>query len=451
MNNRLRKLVLLQGDIILLYLSLFLTLTVRYGQLPSVSGWKIHVTHFTMIFVVWLLIFYISDLYNLNYAVNNSRFRSQSARAIFASALIAVAYFYANPRIAIAPKTNLLIFILVFSVLFFLWRRFYNYSLSAYLPKNNLAFIGFNPKVKELIGFLRQHSHLGFRPVLVVEDPELVEEKIKTIEYLSDIKPQFSKNNIRYAILTTDTQHSSELRSALFSTIPLGINFVSLPNFYEKITGKVPLDAINQAWFLENLNEADKGGFSALKRFYDIVLALTLLALTAPAWPLIGLLLKLENREPVFFTQTRVGKNKAPFRILKFRTQKTVSENPAPAAAQDDRTTRVGAFLRRTRIDEIPQMLNILKGDMSFVGPRPERPEIAASLEKQIPFYNERTLVKPGVTGWDQVSGEYHSPSLEDSLKKLQYDLYYVKNRSLYLDLSIFLKTIRTILSRSGV
>jgi len=127
-----------------------------------------------------------------------------------------------------------------------------------------------------------------------------------------------------------------------------------------------------------------------------------------------------------------------------------VKDTPDPAQTNDARTTKFGNILRKTRIDEIPQIINILKGEMSFVGPRPERPDLAEELEKQVPFFNERILVKPGITGWDQISGEYHSPSREDTLKKLQYDLFYIKNRSIYLDLSIILKTIATVLSRGG-
>ena len=129
----------------------------------------------------------------------------------------------------------------------------------------------------------------------------------------------------------------------------------------------------------------------------------------------------------------------------------TENNDQSPTIAKDKRITRLGKVLRKTRIDEIPQVINILKGEMSFVGPRPERPDLAENLKKEIPFYQERMLTKPGITGWDQVSGEYHSPSHEDTLKKLQYDLFYIKNRSIYLDLSIILKTIATVLSRGGV
>lgn len=136
--------------------------------------------------------------------------------------------------------------------------------------------------------------------------------------------------------------------------------------------------------------------------------------------------------------------------MVKFRTMTAGNNDFSPTKANDARITKFGSFLRKTRIDEIPQMLNVLFGQMSFVGPRPERPELIKQLEKNIPFYSERMLTKPGLTGWDQISGQYHSPSHEDSLEKLQYDLYYIKNRSIYLDLSIILKTIATVISGKG-
>ena len=156
------------------------------------------------------------------------------------------------------------------------------------------------------------------------------------------------------------------------------------------------------------------------------------------------------SRGPVLFKQARYGQNEKIFKILKFRTMRMNNNDGSPTTEGDKRITSFGNFLRKTRLDEIPQVINILKGEMSFIGPRPERPEIVAELERQIPFYKTRLLIKPGISGWDQVSGVYHSPSLEDTLEKLQYDLFYLKHRSLYLDLAITLKTIATVLGRGG-
>jgi len=231
----------------------------------------------------------------------------------------------------------------------------------------------------------------------------------------------------------------------------LKISFISLPHLYENITGKIPIETISQMWFLDNLSEGNKSAFDAFKRFYDVVLACLIFLVTFILWPIIAIVIKLESKGPAFFIQIRGGKNNQPFKLYKFRTMREEGNDRTLTKATDNRITGFGNFLRKSRIDEIPQVINIIKGEMSFVGPRPERPRYIEKLEKAIPFYAERTLVKPGLTGWDQVSGEYHSPSLDDSIKKLQYDLYYIKNRSIYMDLSIILKTIATVISRQGV
>ncbi|MCD4694325.1 sugar transferase [bacterium] len=203
-------------------------------------------------------------------------------------------------------------------------------------------------------------------------------------------------------------------------------------------------------WFLENLNEGGKNWFDKFKKLYDLLLSLIFLIISLPVWLIIIVFIKIDSKGGVFFTQSRTGLNNKNFTIIKFRTMKIDGNDLSLTKKKDKRITRVGAFLRKTRLDELPQLINIIKGEMSFVGPRPERPEFVEKLEIEIPFYNERMLVKPGITGWDQISGEYHSPTTKDSLKKLQYDLFYIKNRSIYLDLSIVLKTIATVLSKTG-
>jgi len=451
-NNKSKKIILLLGDIITLYSSLYIMLLIRYLSFPNIDSWLGHFWPFSFIFIAWIIIFYINDLYNLHLAINNEKFFSRSLQSIFIAALLSAVFFYINPKIGIAPKTNLIIYLVVFTILFFLWRRLFNWSLNSYLPKLNIAFVGYNNQVKELIDSLKQKPHLGFKVSLIISKHTSKEiNNITSISSVSQIKSTIINENINTIVLATNLHQSKELRSALFSCLPLKINFQNFSNFYETITGRVPIEAISETWFLENLSEGSKGVYDMIKRGYDLVIAIIILLSTAIFWPFIGILLKIENKESIFFTQTRTGKDGKNFKILKFRTQISISDNPEPAKQNDTRTTKVGNFLRKSRIDEIPQVINIILGDMSFIGPRPERPEIIKELEQEIPFYNERLLVKPGLTGADQVSGEYHSPSQSDTLKKLQYDLFYIKNRSLYLDASIILKTIATVFKRAGM
>lgn len=449
MNNRLKKLILLGGDVFVLYFSLYLTLAIRYWGKYSDQALSNHFWPFTIIFIFWLTIFYISNLYNLNLAVNNLKFYQSSGRALTIAGLASLVFFYLMPQIGIAPKTNLFIYIIIFAVIFYLWRQFYNWSLKSYLPKKYIGIVGYNNLVAEIINEFKQKPHLGYALSFIIDDSG--ESRAAGIRPITDLETLLAENKLDTVILSSDPHRSENLRAVLFNSLYRRINYVGLPNFYETITGKVPLDSVNQMWFLENLSESNKIWFDRLKIIYDFVLALIIFIITLPFWLIIAFMIKLESSGPIFFIMNRAGRNNRVFKLIKFRTMREENNNHAPTKANDPRITKFGGFLRKTRIDELPQVINILKGEMSFVGPRPERPELIIDLEKQIPFYGQRTLVKPGLTGSDQISGEYHSPSREDSLKKLQYDLFYIKNRSLFLDLTIILKTVATVVSRSGM
>lgn len=438
----------------MLYFSLYLTLLFRYWNQPIDKYWQAHFWPFSIVFFGWLLIFYISNLYNLHLAVNNKKFFQLTGRAVLIAVILSMAFFYLTPQITIAPKRNLLIYIIIFGVLFFLWRQLYNLVLKNYLPKNNLAIIGYNQLVSDLIGEVQDKKHLGYNIVFILDDQNQIIKTpagIKIINQTSQLPRLIKDYKVSSIILTSDPHQSPALRSALFECLHLKINYINLAGFYENFTGKVPLDSVNQMWFLENLNEGSRAWFDKIKRLYDFILAVALFIVSLPLWPIIALIIKVESRGPVFIIMPRLGRGNKQFRLIKFRTMKEQGNDRSPTRANDPRITAFGRILRKTRLDEIPQLINIILGQMSFVGPRPERPELVSQLEKQIPFYHERLLVKPGLTGWDQVSGEYHSPSHDDSIKKLQYDLFYIKNRSIYLDFSIILKTVATVLARKGM
>ncbi|MEK7067990.1 MAG: sugar transferase, partial [Patescibacteria group bacterium] len=446
--------ILLAGDIIILYLSLCLTLILRYSYSGLGYYWPQHFWPFTALFLLWLILWYISNLYDLTLAVNNFKFYSRTAKALFFSFLLGAAFFYLMPQLNIAPKRNLLIDIAITAILFLGWRQLYNLILKSYLPKNNIAIIGLNQQVKELIKYFNDHPHLGLNIAFIFYDEDIYAEGLYNIPLLKNmekIKERLIKERVSTVVLVDDMRKADALRSHLFNCLHLGIDFINLPHFYEKISGKVPLESLSQTWFLENLHEGGKLWFDKLKRLIDIILAALVFIISLPLWLPIAFIISWESYGPVFYKQERVGKNNKIIYLKKFRTMTEEGNTRRPTVPNDPRITRFGRLLRKTRLDELPQVLNIIKGEMSIIGPRPERPEIAKSLQTEIPFYNERTLILPGATGWDQVCGEYHSPSVSDTLKKLQYDLYYIKNRSLFLDLLILLKTIRTVLFRKGV
>jgi exopolysaccharide biosynthesis polyprenyl glycosylphosphotransferase len=449
--NKIKQFILLLGDLAIFYGSLYLALLVRYGKFPTNQLWHQHFLPFTAIFVVWIIIFYISELYNLNFAINNRKFYRLSFRSFFSGGLIAALFFYLNPHIDITPKTNLALFVFIFALLFLLWRNLYNWSLKSYLPKEHLAIIGYNGQVEELIKELKKKPHLGFRiDFLVSDEKQNTSLQLPVYSDLENLKKYLQSKQISTVILASDPVKSEKLSTILFDCLSLKLNFINLSHFYENMTGKVPIDIINKSWFLENLTEGNKSFYNISKRIFDILLSIILLPFLLVLIPLIAIFIKLDSHGPVFFRQIRLGRLGKRITVLKFRTMRHTDNDFKPTDKDDERITGIGKWLRKTRLDEFPQTLNVLKGEMSFVGPRPERPELVKELEKVVPFYRERMLVKPGITGWDQISNEYHSPSYEDTMKKLQYDLFYIKNRALSLDISIILKTLTTMLSRTG-
>ncbi len=440
MRKQWKKFIIFLGDIIALHLALFLTIVIRYPQNTWLINWQRHWPNFILVFIIWLLILYINDLYNLNIKTTSRQYLVRLGNTTIISTFLAMVYFYLKVASNITPKTNLLIFTIIFLILFFIVRSLYQLLIHSDHLKENLAIIGYNDKTKKLLEELGNKPAAGYVSALI----------FKNKEELASLKQKIKEKNIHTIVVGDDFGQAQAVNQALFECLVYKISFFNYPSFYELLTGKIPVEEIDQNWFLENINEGSKNYFDFLKKILDFSSALIMLIITLPFWPLIVLAIKLDSPGSIFFHQQRLGKNEKNFQIIKFRTMREKDNDHSLTLPNDQRITKIGSFLRRTRLDEIPQLLNILKGEMSFIGPRPERPKIVDQLEEAIPFYKTRLLIKPGLTGWDQISGDYHSPSIEDSLKKLQYDLYYLKHRSIYLDLAIILKTIATVMSRGG-
>lgn len=439
MNKRIKQVILLVGDLVILYLTLWFSLMLRFLDTNLGSLWEKNLIYFIPVFAIWILVLYIGGAYNLNLVYNKNRFKLTTINSIGFAALLSIIYFYLN-QLEIAPKTILVIFAIIFGILFFTWRSIFNFLVKAYLPKNNIAFIGWNKSIEGLLEDIKNQPHHGFNTALV----------FKSANDVTNLPEIIKEKNIHTIVISNELSSDTKLNEALFDCLSLNVTFYTQVDFYENINGKIPVESIDQNWFINNLNEGNRDYFNIIKRIIDLSLSALLLIISLPFWPLIALAIKLESRGPVFFKQKRVGLNETVFLMLKFRTMKTVGNDGTMTKEKDKRITKLGNFLRKTRLDEIPQAINILRGEMSFIGPRPERPEYVSELATQIPFYKTRLLIKPGISGWDQISGVYHSPSLEDTMEKLQYDLYYLKHRSIYFDLGIFLKTISTVLGRGG-
>jgi len=421
-------------DILLLYLALWLMLKLRFG-LNAGLMWQKHFLAFSVIYPLWLLSFYIFGLYDLNLAKNTPSFYWAILKATVLNGLLSTTLFYLFPYfLGVTPKTNLFLNLLFFGILFSLWRYLYNSFVKSSTLGREIVIIGKNPKSLELAEKINSNPQLGYKIAAII-DPEKIEElNLKT------------NPNICTIVTAVNLDHYPELAKKLYQHLAY-FNFESFPNFYEKISGKVPLSQIDEIWFLNNLKERERVIYEKIKRLSDILIGLIVGAITILIFPFIALAIKLDSPGPIFYKQVRAGRNGKNFSLIKFRSmEKEAEKNGAVWAEKNDpRITGIGKILRKSLIDELPQFINILKGEISSIGPRPERPEFIAQLEEEIPFYQNRHIVKPGLTGWAQVNFKYGN-SKEDALEKLQYELYYIKNRSLFLDLKIILKTVNTLL-----
>jgi exopolysaccharide biosynthesis polyprenyl glycosylphosphotransferase len=442
---KVKKIILLLGDIIILYASLGLALFLRYWPDFSYTIFQKHLVPFTLVYLTWLLIFYIGGLYDLSLAKNTLLFYSILLRSIIIGVAVAISFFYLIPLYGITPKTNLAIDILILTLLLYVWRQLFNYLIKSPALLNNVLIIGRNKEAEQLIRHVKGNPQLGYyiKKIISEKDTDSVFNLIEIV----------IKEKIQTIVTIPDPRHDNTLVRNLYHCLPLKITLFNLPTFYERISGKVPVSVIEEFWFLENLMDSQKNVYETFKRIFDLLFGLALGIASLFLYPFIALAVKLDSSGPIFYQQKRVGQDSRIFQIVKFRSMVENAEKDGAKWAQknDPRITRVGNFLRKTRLDELPQLWNVIKGEMSFVGPRPERPEFVfgTNMERQIPFYQIRHLVKPGLTGWAQINFDYGS-SLEDTIEKLQYDFYYLKNRSFVLDLAIILKTIKIILSGGG-
>ncbi len=440
-------------DILVLIAAIFLTLLIRRRELPDFSYFLDHLVYFIPIILLWIVTLYTMGLYSLEMPFKGYKTVSFITFVAVIGMLGGLAFFYLIPDPEILPKTVMVLYSGISLCLLALWRWGFNAVSLKLLPRVNIAFAGINDTVIDLLRSMDSFSYMGYQAFCILEEDYPADScyGVPVVKDTAQFIDEIEDNRVNMVVLAGEKQLSQEIRSALFNLLQHHVRFINIPDFYEIYMRKIPIGAVNELWFLRNIDLNSRNIYRFFKRACDIFISFVFSIVTIPFWPLIMLIIKLESPGPVFFKQIRAGLYGKPFTILKFRTMRTDNNTFKPTGENDPRITPFGNFMRKTRIDELPQFLNVLKGDMSFVGPRPERPELIHELEKEVPFYHQRMLLKPGITGWDQVSGEYHSPSTEDTYKKLQYDLYYIKNMSIFLDVSIFFKTIMTVFRRAGI
>jgi exopolysaccharide biosynthesis polyprenyl glycosylphosphotransferase len=452
---RVKRLILVIGDFIVFEFSLILTLLLRYRTV-SWDIWNQHAMPFTILSLLWIMTFYIAGLYELNVTHDGLRLLRTFLEGMIANLGIAFTLFYLVPVFGIAPRTNLILDFALVLLFGYAWRLLYNRLLAPTLFRNRVLFIG-NPDDAARVHELLESSALGFELVAVAETApgtRFDDGRITWHVSIDVINNLLSEKNISTIVLGHKQDDIPGLRDALYQTLFTPVTILDRASLEELLTGRVPLEHVSQTWFLEHLRESEKAWYEAVKRVFDVVFAIPVGLVTVTLLPFVAIAIKLSSPGPILYSQIRIGKYGKPFRIWKLRTMRTDAEKNGPQftadAKTDPRLFPIGRILRQLRIDELPQIWNVLRGDMSFVGPRPERPEFVEKLTEQMPFYALRHLTRPGLTGWAQVRFLTPIAGLDDNLKKLQYDLYYIKHRSLLLDGAILLKTVGIILRRQG-
>lgn len=371
--------------------------------------------------------------------------------AIFAVIII----YYLIPDILIAR--SVLVYAVMFAFLGLMTTRLLFYRLANLEQmKRRVLVIGSGAKAQQLTTINEAFIHKGFTLVGFIafpdEEPQLVDKSL-IIDSTKNLNAIAEELNVDEIVIALDDKRKGMPLDDLLDCKMSGTTIMDMLGFHEREQGIISLDNVYPSWLVFSDGFAQGGLRELEKRLFDIVASLLLLIVAWPFMLLTMLAIFLEDgfKSPVLYRQTRVGENNINFNVLKFRSMKIDAEkNGAQWAKQkDNRITKVGKLIRKCRIDELPQIFNVLKGEMSFVGPRPERPEFVEGFEKRIPYYRERHRVKPGITGWAQLCYPYGA-SEHDTIQKLQYDLYYVKNYSLFLDLSIMLNTVEVILWGKG-
>jgi exopolysaccharide biosynthesis polyprenyl glycosylphosphotransferase len=447
MNSVRRKeiMALFVGDFAVFCISLYLTLTLRFSELPTHETLSTHFVPFTVLFVIWLLISFIAGLYEKHTLSLKGKLPSILTKVQIANAIVSIAFFYFIPSYNITPKVILFIYLVISLIIMVAWRMAIAEMLGQRRRAKALLISRKNQESTDLYNEINQNQRYGTHFVEWID----LSSSISGAEIMNHIKTK----KISLIVADFADPKVNELMPTLYRLIFTGVEFGDIQKIFEGIFDRVPLSLVNDTWFLENVTLSNKTVFDALKRITDIVAASVAGIISLVVYPFVYIAIKAEDRGPIFITQDRVGINNTVIKILKFRSMTTNDQgNYDHTIAKANRVTRVGNLLRKTRIDELPQLWNVIRGDVSLIGPRPELPALVDSYEKQIPYFNVRHIVKPGLSGWAQIYGEHghHGVAAEETANKLSYDLYYVKNRSVFLDLKIALQTIKVLFSFVG-
>lgn len=446
------KIAILLGDLFLIILSIKIAQWVRFGRYYDIFTMETGASYLTIF--IFPVTFYIFDLYAVQRGSDGRNLFKRMVLAILVASPLLGVLFYALPQFMFGRGVFL---ILLGSVLGFclLWRYLLLVLLGNRSQADKLLFVGTHRSCQEFDELLAEqvggYQVMGW--VSVEGEKDDGKCRLPLLGRVDSLFQIAKEAGARMVVIDNTVRRQRHLVQLMLEMRFSGIAIRTVPDLFEDVALKIPVKEIEDDWllFAHGFHHLFKEYMIRLKRISDCVISGLLLLLLWPLMLLVGLAIKLDSSGNMLYRQERVGLYGKTFEILKFRSMREDGEKDGAVWARenDDRITRVGHWIRLCRLDELPQLINVLKGDMSLVGPRPERPEFTGMLEKEIPYYSLRHMIRPGVTGWAQIRYRYGA-SVEDSLKKLEYDLYYVKNLSLFLDIKICLKTVGVIILGDG-
>lgn len=449
---RVRELLsLFIGDIGFLFISLWITLAARYLAVPGWDLLWLHLVPFSLLFLVWILFFFIWGLYDQHTMFFKSRLPERILRAQTINIIIAAIFFFFVPIFGIAPKTNLLLY-LIFSSVMMIWWRGWLFPRVAGGHRAAALIVGGGSEIRELIAEVNNNHRYPFyfSETIIADklDGGAVSDRIFSV--LRDPKLELVVIDLHHRKLVNILPH-------LYKPIFSNVRFVDMRELYEDIFERMPLSILGDTQAMEELTVLPPHrGYEIIKRTIDMVGGLCMGIVALVAAPFIWLAMRFEGQGPLIIEQIRFGKHAKKIQTYKFRSM-TFNEAASGAwvGETQNKVTKVGAVLRKTSLDEFPQFINIIKGELSLIGPRNDTEGIGNRLAEAIPNHNVRYAVPPGITGWAQINQHYKSgnispQSIEEMKMRLMYDLYYIKNRSLVLDIMIALKTLKRMVFRSG-
>ncbi len=435
LNIKIKQIFLVLIDVASFYASLFLVIYLNF-YFEKRHALALHFDIFSLILFLWLIIFYIMNLYEIRDLDDKKKLFQKHISAVLIGMMFAIMFFYFIPYLKIAPKKNLFLFASMFLIINIFIRNIYFSLIKNKIQKEKVFIVG-NGEVEDKIrAFIEKNKQIGFEVKAHTKD--------ENDPFIANVLEERAKDKkIGLVIIPYKSNENSLASKIINKEIGRGLRVKNAIEASEVFFRKIPISEINNSWVSENILNRSKI-YERFIRPFEIIASAILSILFLPIFVIIGIFIKFSSTGPIFFKQIRTGKNKKEFILWKFRTMGVDAEKDGPkwATKNDLRVTGIGKFLRKTHLDELPQLINIFKGDLSFIGPRPERPEFIKILEKEIPYYNTRHTIKPGILGWAQLNYKYGA-SVEETLEKVQYDLYYLKNRSIILDLVIFMKTIK--------